>query len=76
MFIVKNAFNSLRHMNEKSEQVFKMYGFKNPKEIYLLTARHQDDNAKLILESVYEYRRAIDYDPYPEVYIAEQEKNN
>ncbi|WP_180058980.1 putative type VI secretion system effector [Acinetobacter sp. YH12227] len=54
MFIVKNAFNSLRHMNEKSEQVFKMYGFKNPEEIYLLTARHQDDNAKLILESVYE----------------------
>ncbi|WP_168381760.1 putative type VI secretion system effector [Acinetobacter indicus] len=76
MFIVKNAFNSLRHMNEKSEQVFKMYGFKNPKEIYLLTARHQDDNAKLILESVYEYRRAIDDDPYPEVYIAEQEKKN
>ncbi|WP_419879887.1 putative type VI secretion system effector [Acinetobacter gandensis] len=76
MFIVKNAFNSLRHMNEKSEQVFKMYGFKNPEEIYLLTARHQDDNAKLILESVYEYRNAIDDDPYPEVYIAEQEKNN
>ncbi|KAB0627563.1 hypothetical protein F7P75_06555 [Acinetobacter gandensis] len=76
MFIVKNAFNSLRHMNQKSEQVFKMYGFKNPEEIYLLTARHQDDNAKLILESVYEYRRAIDDDPYPEVYIAEQEKNN
>ncbi len=76
MFIVKNAFNSLRHMNEKSEQVFKMYGFKNPEEIYLLTARHQDDNAKLILESVYEYRNAIDDDPYPEVYIAEQEKKN
>ncbi|WP_228288761.1 hypothetical protein [Acinetobacter indicus] len=76
MFIVKNAFNSLRHLNEKSEQVFEMYGFQNPEKIYLLTARHQDDNAKLILESVYEYRNAIDDDPYPEVYIAEQEKKN
>ncbi len=74
MFIVKNAFNSLRHLNEKSEQVFKMYGFKNPEEIYLLTARHQDDNAKLILESVYEYRRAVEYDPYPESYVKEKEE--
>ncbi|MEQ1420023.1 putative type VI secretion system effector [Acinetobacter indicus] len=73
MFIVKNAFNSLRHLNEKSEQVFEMYGFQNPEKIYLLTARHQDDNAKLILESVYEYRRAVEYDPYPESYIKEKE---
>ncbi|WP_104472432.1 putative type VI secretion system effector [Acinetobacter indicus] len=76
MFIVKNAFNSLRHLNEKSEQVFKMYGFQNPEKIYLLTARHQDDNAKLLLESVYEYRRAVEYDPYPESYIKEKEKKN
>ncbi|WP_227554594.1 MULTISPECIES: putative type VI secretion system effector [Acinetobacter] len=74
MFIVKNSFNSLRHLNEKSEQVFEMYGFQNPEKIYLLTARHQDDNAKLILESVYEYRRAVEYDPYPESYIKEKEE--
>ena len=69
LFIVKYAFKSLRHFNEKSEQIFKMYGFKKPEEIYLLTARHQDDNAKLILESVYEYRKAIEFDPFPESYL-------
>ncbi len=76
MFIVKNAFNSLRHLNEKSEQFFEMYGFQNPEKMYLLTARHQDDNAKLLLQSVYEYRRAVEYDPYPESYIKEKEKKN
>lgn len=75
MFIIKNTFNRLRHFNKKSEQIFEMYGLQNPEEIYLLTARFQDLNAKLILESVYEYRKAIDFDPYPESYIEQKEKN-
>lgn len=68
MYIIKSSANSLIYLSENSEQIFDLYGFKNSQEIYLLTARHEDTSEKLILESIYDYRKVIKDDPYPEDY--------
>lgn len=68
IYIIKSSANSLIYLSENSEQVFDLYDFKNPQEIYLLTARHEDTSEKLILESIYDYRKVIKDDPYPEDY--------
>ena len=68
MYIIKSSANSLIYLSENSEQIFDLYGFKNPQEIYLFTARHEDTSEKLILESIYDYRKVIKDDPYPEDY--------
>ncbi len=68
MYIIKSSTNSLIYLSENSEKIFDLYGFKNPQEIYLFTARHEDTSEKLILESIYDYRKVIKDDPYPEDY--------
>lgn len=68
IYIIKSSAASLIYLSENSEQIFDLYGFKNPQEIYLLTARHEDTSEKLILESIYDYRKVIKDDPYPEDY--------
>lgn len=35
IFIIKNASNSLKHFSEKSEQIFSLYGFKDPQEVFI-----------------------------------------
>ncbi|MDS7929456.1 putative type VI secretion system effector [Acinetobacter sp. V102_4] len=74
-YIVKKSFKSLKHFSEKSEEIFKIYGFENPKGIFLLSGRHYSDDYKILLESVYEYRKVIKKDPYPESYIEQKERN-
>lgn len=68
IYIIKSSANSLIYLSENSEQIFDLYGFKHPQEIYLFTARHEDTSEKLILESIYDYRKVIKDDPYPEDY--------
>ncbi|WPO66430.1 putative type VI secretion system effector [Acinetobacter haemolyticus] len=75
LFIVKNTFKSLKHFSEKSEEIFKIYGFDDPEEIFLLSGRQYSDDYKILLESVYEYRKVIEKDPYPENYIEQKERN-
>lgn len=70
--IVKSASNSLKHFSEKSEQVFALYGFKGPQEIFLLPSRYLSEKDHLLLESVYEYRKIIESDPYPESYVEQK----
>ncbi|ATZ66893.1 hypothetical protein BSR56_05730 [Acinetobacter haemolyticus] len=74
-FIIKNASNSLKHFSEKSEQVFGLYGFKDPKEVFLLPSRYLSEKDHLLLEAVFEYRKVIKEDPYPESYIERKERN-
>ncbi|ENX41819.1 hypothetical protein F887_02216 [Acinetobacter sp. NIPH 2100] len=74
-FIIKNASNSLKHFSEKSEQIFALYGFKDPQEVFLLPSRYLSEKDHLLLESVYEYRKIIESDPYPESYIEQKERN-
>ena len=74
-FIIKNASNSLKHFSEKSEQIFALYGFKEPQEVFLLPSRYLSEKDHLLLESVYEYRKVIKEDPYPESYIEQKERN-
>ncbi|MEB6678122.1 putative type VI secretion system effector [Acinetobacter haemolyticus] len=74
-FIIKNASNSLKHFSEKSEQIFGLYGFKDPQEVSLLPSRYLSEEDHLLLESVYEYRKGIEEDPYPESYIEQKERN-
>ncbi|MCL6233446.1 putative type VI secretion system effector [Acinetobacter amyesii] len=68
MYIIKSSANSLIYLSENSEKIFDLYGFKNPQEIYLFTARHEDTSEKLILESIYDYRKVIKDDLYPKDY--------
>ncbi|EOR08016.1 hypothetical protein F896_02390 [Acinetobacter genomosp. 15BJ] len=74
-FIIKNASKSLKHFSEKSEQIFGLYGFKDPQEVFLLPSRYLSEKDHLLLESVYEYRKIIESDPYPESYIEQKERN-
>lgn len=74
-FIIKNASNSLKHFSEKSEQIFALYGFKEPQEVLLLPSRYLSEKDHLLLESVFEYRKVITEDPYPESYIEKIERN-
>lgn len=74
-YILKKSFESIRHFSEKSEEIFKIYGFENPLEIFLLSGRHYSDDYKILLESVYEYRKVIKKDPYPESYIGQIKRN-
>jgi len=74
-YILKNSFKSLKHFSEKSEEIFKLYRFDNPEEVFLLSGRHYSDDYKILLESVYEYRKVIKEDPYPESYIEQKERN-
>ena len=39
-FIIKNASNALKHFSEKLEQIFILYGFKDPQEVFLLPSRY------------------------------------
>lgn len=71
-FIIKNSSKSLKHLSEKSEQIFSLYGFKNPQEVFLLPSRYSSEKDHLLLESVYEYRKVIESDPYPESYIEQK----
>ncbi|QDK96898.1 hypothetical protein FM020_02865 [Acinetobacter tandoii] len=72
-FIIKNASNSLKHFSEKSEQIFALYGFKDPQEVFLLPSRYMSEKDYLLLEAVFEYRKVIQEDPYPESYIEQKE---
>ncbi|MDO7196515.1 putative type VI secretion system effector [Acinetobacter pittii] len=72
IFITKGTVKSLKHFSEKTEEIFKIYGFENPAEIFLLSGRHYSDDYKILLESVYEYRKVIESDPYPESYIEQK----
>ncbi|WP_436872062.1 putative type VI secretion system effector [Acinetobacter haemolyticus] len=74
-FIIKNAARSLKHLSEKSEQIFGLYGFKDPQEVSLLPSRYLSEEDHLLLESVYEYRKGIEEDPYPKSYIERKERN-
>ncbi|WP_288383795.1 putative type VI secretion system effector [uncultured Acinetobacter sp.] len=74
-YILKKSFESIRHFSEKSEEIFKIYGFENPVEIFLLSGRHYSDDYKILLESVYEYRKVIKKDPYPESYVGQIKRN-
>jgi hypothetical protein len=74
--IVNSAFKSMIPFCEASECIFELYGFQNPEEVYLLTGRFISHEHKLWLESVYEYRNAVDFDPYPESYVKEKENRS
>jgi hypothetical protein len=74
-FIIKKSSNSLKHLSEKSEQIFGLYGFKDPQDVFLLPSRYLSEKDHLLLESVYEYRKVIEEDPYPESYIEQIERN-
>nr|WP_320076731.1 hypothetical protein [Acinetobacter haemolyticus] len=74
-FIVRRSVSSLLHLSEKSEEIFKLYNFNNTEDLYLLSARYYSDDYKILLESVYEYRKVIEQDPYPENYIEQKERN-
>ncbi len=69
---MKGTVKSLKNFSEKSEEIFKIYGFENPAEIFLLSGRHYRGDYKILLESVYEYRKVIKKDPYPENYIEQK----
>ncbi|WP_180000590.1 putative type VI secretion system effector [Acinetobacter sp. YH12239] len=56
----------------KSEKVFKMYEFDSFKDISLITARYHDKASAITLESVFEYRKVIKNDPYPESYLEDK----
>jgi hypothetical protein len=75
-FIIKNASNSLKHFSEKSEQIFALYGFKDPQEVFLLPSRYMSEKDYLLLEAVFEYRKIIKEDLYPESYIEQKETRN
>ncbi|WPO66431.1 putative type VI secretion system effector [Acinetobacter haemolyticus] len=75
LFIIKNAAHSIKHLSEKSEQIFGLYGFKDPKEVFLLPSRYLSEKDHLLLEAVFEYRKVIKEDPYPESYIERKERN-
>ncbi|MEB6678121.1 putative type VI secretion system effector [Acinetobacter haemolyticus] len=75
MFVVKNAARSLKHLSEKSEQIFALYGFKDPQDVFLLPSRYLSEKDHLLLEAVFEYRKVIKEDPYPESYIEQKERN-
>ena len=72
LFIGKRQIESELHNCENSEKVFSLYKFSEPEDIYLLRARHEDQKAKLILESVYDYRKVSVNDPYPESYLEDK----
>ncbi|USA47906.1 hypothetical protein NDN11_07270 [Acinetobacter sp. C26M] len=74
-FIIKNSSNSLKHLSEKSEQIFSLYGFKDPQEIFLLPSRYMSEKDHLLLEAVFEYRKVIKEDPYSDSYIEQKERN-
>ena len=74
-FVINNAARSLKHLSEKSEQIFGLYGFKDPKEVFLLPSRYLSEKDHLMLEAVFEYRKVIEEDPYPESYIERKERN-
>ncbi|WP_312101408.1 putative type VI secretion system effector [Acinetobacter venetianus] len=74
-YVVKKAGESLIYLCEKSEKVFNIYGFYNADDLSLLKSRYISDEYKLLLESVYEYRKVIEQDPYPESYIEQKERN-
>nr|WP_174506483.1 putative type VI secretion system effector [Acinetobacter sp. Marseille-Q1620] len=63
-----------RHFALKSEKVFEMYGFDDYQDIRLAPARYLSDTDKLLLESVYDYRKVIEKDPYPESYINQDQE--
>jgi hypothetical protein len=73
-FLIKSAVDSTLHLCELSEKIFEKYGFKDPENIYLLSGRFTDMRDRRVLESVYEYRRVIKEDPYPESYITSKTK--
>ncbi len=50
-----------------------MYGFKDPQEVFLLPSRYMSEKDYLLLEAVFEYRKVIQEDPYPESYIEQKE---
>lgn len=72
-FIIKNASNSLKNFSEKSEQIFGLYEFKDPQEVFLLPSHYMSEKDYLLLEAVFEYRKVIQEDPYPESYIEQKE---
>ncbi|RZG74504.1 putative type VI secretion system effector [Acinetobacter sp. WCHAc060025] len=72
IFVMKNVICSLLHLSEKSEEIFEIYGFKNPKEVFLLPSRHISQEHKVLLDGVFEYRQIIEEDPYPESYLQDK----
>ncbi|WP_180000582.1 putative type VI secretion system effector [Acinetobacter sp. YH12239] len=73
-YLIHWASKPVFELSEISELVFDKFGFKNTDEIYMLTARYRDPNERRFLESVYEYRRVIQDDPYPENYVESKTK--
>ncbi|CAM9369194.1 hypothetical protein ACBE110449_19415 [Acinetobacter bereziniae] len=72
IFIMKRVIRSLLHLSERSEEIFESYGFLNPKEVFLLPSRHISEEYKVLLDGVFDYRKIIQDDPYPESYIEKQ----
>ncbi|MEQ6329313.1 hypothetical protein VLF92_13490, partial [Pseudomonas chengduensis] len=52
--------------------IFALYGFKDPQEVFLLPSRYLSEKDHLLLEAVFEYRKVIKEDPYPESYIEQK----
>lgn len=69
LYLIKWAIVPAMKLSEISEKVFEKYDFNEIENIYLLSARYRDKNERRFLESVYEYRRVIQDDPYPESYV-------
>ncbi|MCV2445310.1 putative type VI secretion system effector [Acinetobacter bereziniae] len=72
IYAMKGVIRSLLHLSEKSEEIFESYGFLNPKEVFLLPSRHISEEYKVLLDGVFDYRKIIQDDPYPESYIEKQ----
>jgi hypothetical protein len=73
-YLIQWASQPVFELSKVSEKVFEKYGFKDPENIYLLSARYTDTKERRFLESVYEYRKVIKEDPYPEGYIGTKKK--
>ena len=73
-YLIQWASQPVFELSKISEKVFEKYGFKDPENIYLLSGRYTDKKERRFLESVYEYRRVIKEDPYPEGYIGTKKK--
>ena len=68
-YLFKWAIDPVLGLSKISEKIFEKYGFTDPENINLLSGLFIDKRDRRALESVYEYRRVIKEDPYPESYI-------
>ena len=73
-YLFQWAIKPVIELSKLSEEIFEKYGFHNSDSIYLMKAPYFDKRDRRSLESIYEYRRVIQDDPYPENYVESKTK--